>query len=119
MQKVFSTADVHPRDGFDYWHEVLCREILEHECVPERRQPFRGELYAGKLADIDLGVFESTPMHCAATTRHIAHTNSDFFFVLQPIFGVIVLHEDGRESLLTPGDFALLDARRPMAGEHL
>jgi AraC-like DNA-binding protein len=119
MQTVFSTANVHPRDGYDYWHEMLCKKIADHDCTPESEQGFRAELQSGTVADIDLALVESTPMYCAATARHVEHANTEELIVVRQIAGVAILEGDSREVMLEAGDFTLLDPRRPMIGNYL
>jgi hypothetical protein len=38
MQPLFSTRDGHPRERFDYWHEVARKNIVYHDDVqPDNR----------------------------------------------------------------------------------
>lgn len=119
MKTVFSTADVHPRDGYDYWHEILCKKIAEHDCTPGSRRGFRAELQSGAIADIDLALIENSPMYCSATARHVEHANTEALIVVRQIAGAVVLEADSREVRLEAGDFTLLDPRRPMIGNYL
>jgi AraC family transcriptional activator of tynA and feaB len=119
MQTVFSTADVHPRDAFDYWHETLCKKIIRHDCTPEARQDFHAELQSASLGDIDLVRYESAPMQNDVTVQHIAYANADEVFVRRQITGVFVFEQDSREAMLEAGDIILLDPRRPMRGKYL
>jgi AraC family transcriptional regulator, positive regulator of tynA and feaB len=119
MKTIFSTTDVHARDGYDYWHEVLCKKIIEHDCTPEFRDGFRGELKAGAIADIGLLLYESSSMHCRATLRHVGHSKPEELFVLRQRAGATIAGQAGREVLLETGAFTLLDPRRPMLGNHL
>lgn len=119
MKTVFSTADVHPRDAYDYWHEVLCKKVIEHDCTPESRQTFRAELQAGALADIGLVLYKTTPMYCSATLHHVEHANAEELFVVRQLAGVVVIEQDGREVCLDAGDFTLIDPRRPVTAKHL
>jgi AraC family transcriptional activator of tynA and feaB len=119
MKTIFSTADVHPRDGYDYWHEVLCKKVILHDCIPECRKTFRGELKVGAVADIALVSYENTPMYCRATLRHVSHANPEELFVVrQQRAGVTLLEQAGHEVLLEAGDITLLDPRRPMAAKY-
>ena len=104
MNKVFSTADVHPRDRYDYWHEILCKKIIEHDCMPECRQTLRAELQAGAVADIGLLAYETSPMNCYSTVRHVSHANAEELFVVRQGAGVIVIEQDGREVILEAGE---------------
>jgi AraC family transcriptional regulator, positive regulator of tynA and feaB len=119
MKTVFSTADVHRRDGFDYWHEILCKKIIEHDCIPESRRTFRGELRTGAVADIELITYETSPMFCDTTVRHVGHANAEELFVVRQGAGVIVIEQDGREVALETGDITLVDPRRPVTARYL
>src|SRR5260370_19878514 len=119
MQTVFSTADVHPRDAFDYWHEILCKKVVRHDCTPEARQAFRATLQSASLADIDLVYYESAPMQNDVTVRHVAYANADELLVRRQIAGAFVVEQDGCEAVLETGDITVLDPRRPMRGKYL
>jgi AraC family transcriptional regulator, positive regulator of tynA and feaB len=119
MKTLFSTADVHQRDGFDYWHEILCKKIIEHDCIPECRRTFRGELQTGAVADIGLISYETSPMFCDSTVRHVGHANAEELFVVRQGAGVIVVEQDGREVELEAGDITLVDPRRPVTAKYL
>lgn len=118
MKTVLSTADVHPRDAFDYWHEILCKNVIRHDCTPEARQRFRAKLQSASLADIDLVQYETGPMQNDVTARHLASANPDELFVRRQIAGVFVFEQDGREAVLKAGDVTLFDPRRPMRGKY-
>jgi AraC family transcriptional activator of tynA and feaB len=119
MTTVFSTADVHQRDAFAYWHEVLCRKVVRHDCTPEHRQTFRATLRSASLADIDLVHYESAPMLNDVTVRHLGHANADQLLVRRQIAGAFAVEQDGRETVLEAGDITVLDPRRPMRGTYL
>jgi AraC family transcriptional activator of tynA and feaB len=61
MKKLFSTADVHRRDRFDYWHNVACKTLVDHLSKPECRQTFEAQIETGTLADIDLSCSRTRP----------------------------------------------------------
>ena len=44
METVFSTSEVHVRDRFDYWHDVACRSIVNHDSRPECRLTFNAAI---------------------------------------------------------------------------
>jgi hypothetical protein len=37
MQPLFSTRGAHPRERFDYWHEVARKNIVYHDVQPDNR----------------------------------------------------------------------------------
>jgi len=117
MKKLFSTADVHPRDRFDYWHNVACRNLVDHASRPECRQTFSAQIEAGSLADIGLILFENAPMDAIRSARHIARTEGDELFVCRQISGTVALEQEGRQVQLNEGDFALLDPLLPYSAK--
>jgi AraC family transcriptional activator of tynA and feaB len=119
VRTVFSTADVHQRDAFDYWHEILCKKVVRHDCSPEQRQTFHAELQSAPLADIDLVYYASSPMLNDVTARHVGHANAEEIFVRRQIAGTFAVEQDSRAAVLEAGDMILLDPRRPMRGKYL
>jgi AraC family transcriptional regulator, positive regulator of tynA and feaB len=118
VKTVFSTADVHRRDAFDYWHETLCKKVIRHECTPEDRCAFRAEIRSAGLADVDLVQYESTPILNDVTARHIAHANGEKLLVRRQIAGIFRFEQDGRAGVLESGDITLFDPSRPLRGKY-
>lgn len=117
MKTLFSTTEVHPRDRFDYWHDVACKNIVDHDSVPECRQTFQAELQSELLADIGLILFKTSPMTVSHTARHIAHANANELLVCRQIAGGLALEQDSRDVVLEPGDITLIDPRLPYAAK--
>jgi AraC family transcriptional regulator, positive regulator of tynA and feaB len=111
VKTLFSTAEVHPRDRFDFWHEVACKNIIRHHSVPENRYAFHAELQSGTLAEVDLFLFENAPMSLSR-----APLQSDELLVGRQIAGALALEQNSREVLLHAGDITLLDPRLPWSG---
>jgi AraC family transcriptional regulator, positive regulator of tynA and feaB len=119
MQPLFLTSEVHPRDRFDYWHDVACKKVVHHDAEPDYRQAFRGELRSGLLGGIGLVSFENSPMRVAHTPRHVSLANPDEIFVLRQETGLLMLEQASREVKLGAGDVALLDPRLPYTARYL
>jgi AraC family transcriptional regulator, positive regulator of tynA and feaB len=113
MRILFSTSDVHQRDRFDYWHDVACKNIVNHDSEPDCRQNFHAELWSRGLANINLILFENSPMTVRHTARQTTHLNADELFVCHQIAGAVAMEQDGREILLETDDVTLIDPRRP------
>lgn len=117
MEKLFSTTDVHPRDRFDYWHNVACSNLVPHLSKPACRQTFQAEMQSGALAEIGLVLFENSPMDISHTRQQCAHLAADELFVCRQVAGLLGLEQAGREVVLEPGDMTLLDPRMPYVGK--
>ena len=116
METVFSTHEVHVRDRFDYWHDVACRSIVNHDSRPECRLKFNAAIQAGALADVGLIVFENSPMDISRTPSQAAHATNDEIFVCRQLAGSLALEQNGRRVFLKPGDFTLIDPLLPYVG---
>lgn len=117
MKSIFSTAAVHPRDRFDYWHNVASKTVVPHDAIPECRLEFRGELSVGRLADLGLIVFETAAMAVAHTARHIPLVTSDALFVCRQLAGRSGFEQGGRARVLESGAFTLLDPLLPYTAQ--
>jgi AraC family transcriptional activator of tynA and feaB len=116
VKTVFSTKLVHPRDKFDFWHSVACKNIVDHDSRPANRLSFEAEIHTGSFGRFELVLFHNSSMRVSHTMRHITHTRSDHLFVCRQISGSIFLQQDTREIVLEAGDVALLDPLRPYDG---
>ena len=116
MEKLFSTSHVHQRDRFDFWHDVACKHIVDHNSQPECRQSFHADIAMGSLADVGILYFENSPMEVSHTKRHVAQARNDDLLVCRQGAGILALEQAGREIVLEAGDIALLDPMLPYEG---
>ena len=112
MDRIFSTDSLHPRDRFDYWHEVASERIIGHRSRPENRSTFEAELHAGTLADIGLLLVTNSPMGAVRTPRHVARVADDNLLICLQLAGKVIFEQDGREAVLQENDFCLMDPLR-------
>lgn len=116
MNRIFSTDEVHARDRFDYWHDVACANIVDHDSKPENRSTFAATIEVGSVAGIDAVHFSNAPMTIRHESGHIARTPDDEIFLCRQMAGELRLEQDARGCLLAPGSFTLLDPRLPYTG---
>lgn len=116
MQQLFSTRHVHPRERFDYWHDVARKNIVYHDGQPDNRPCFEAEVGVGTLADIGFIRCAISPLTISRTADHIARAKTDDLLLCRLIAGTAAFEQDGREVILKPGDFTLLDPMLPYRG---
>jgi AraC family transcriptional regulator, positive regulator of tynA and feaB len=116
MKTVFSTKLVHPRDKFDFWHGVACKDIVDHDSRPANRLSFEAQIDTGVFGLFELVQFRNSSMRVSHTMRHITHAKSDHLLVCRQISGSIFLEQDTREIVLEAGDVTFLDPLRPYDG---
>lgn len=90
MKTVFSTNHVHARDRFDFWHGVACKNLVDHNSLPECRLTFGAHIETGYLGNLELVLFRNSPMKVSHTARHIANAKSDHVFVCRQAAGVVI-----------------------------
>jgi len=117
LKTVFSTSEVHPRDRFDYWHEIACKLVIPHDSAPCSRTGFEAELCVDEIADLSLVSFENSPMDIVHTGHHASRHEADEIFLCRQISGGLALEQNGAGRDLGPGDLTLLDPRLPYRGQ--
>lgn len=103
-----STAAVHPRDRFDYWHEVACRAMVPFECRPRDRSSFEGEITALPFAGAFLTITSNNGVSTWRTARQVAQSKNSVFICSQ-ISGTTRISQNGRDAVLQAGDLTLVD----------
>jgi AraC-like DNA-binding protein len=105
---LMSTASVHPRDRFDYWHEVACRAMVPFECRPRDRSSFEGEITALPFAGAFLTITSNNGVSTWRTARQVAQSKNSVFICSQ-ISGTTRISQNGRDAVLQAGDLTLVD----------
>jgi AraC-like DNA-binding protein len=113
VETIFSTAAVHPRDRFDYWHSVACKKIVGHDSVPESRLTFQAEIRAAKFGNLDLVEFSNSPMQVSHTLAHVERTMPDTVFLCYQLSGSILVVQNAREVNLDAGSLMLIEPLLP------
>jgi AraC-like DNA-binding protein len=113
MKTIFSTMDVHPRDRFDFWHEVACKNLIDHSSIPQCRQSFEAKIETGMLGNVALILFENSAMDVTHSAKNLSHAEDDDLFFCRQLSGLISLEQDGRQALLNAADLMLLDPLLP------
>jgi AraC family transcriptional activator of tynA and feaB len=114
MQPFFATtAHIPVRERFAYWHEVVCRNLvdLEYKLVGDRH--FDAAFHGTPVNDLHLCRIQASPHWAERSSTGISRcTNGTlvFNFVLS---GSLIAEQDGRVAQLRVGDGTLCDADRP------
>jgi AraC family transcriptional activator of tynA and feaB len=113
MKTIFSTMDVHPRDRFDFWHEVACKNLIDHSSIPQCRQSFEAKIETGMLGNVALVLFENSAMDVTHAANNLSHAKDDDLFFCRQLSGSISLEQAGSRAFLNAADLMLLDPLLP------
>jgi AraC family transcriptional activator of tynA and feaB len=104
---------VHPRDRFDCWHSVACKNLVDHTSRPKSRSGFEAEIEAGSIGSIGLVLFQNSPMQVLHTALQVARLESDDVFICRQTRGAVLIEQDGRTARVEAGDVTLVDPTMP------
>jgi AraC-like DNA-binding protein len=107
------TAAVSADERFDFWRDVVSNTFVALHASRPPGGAFRGALRGARLGDLRIFEVDADPHMVRRTPRLIADSPGDYFKVGLLTQGHGLLAQDGRDTLLGPGDFAIYDTTRP------
>ena len=117
MDLAFTTRDVAPPDRLAAWQELVSREFLPLAITPlgtgSRPAQFEASVSSRDLGGVRVWRVTGSPMSAERARRHIRAAAVGDYLLAVHISGAARASQDGRETDLGPGDFALLDSARP------
>ena len=113
MSEILTTDSVAPEHRLAYWIDMICKTYVQLECDADADEHFSGEIHNHHLPGLGLSVIRSAAQHVMRTPREIARSTDDYFIVSIQTSGRGVISQDGRDAVLSPGDFAIYDSTRP------
>jgi AraC-like DNA-binding protein len=94
---------------------MICSTYVRLECDPsiDHRDGFDGSIEHHKLPGLELSVVRSGPQTVLRTRSAIARDPEDCFLIATQTRGHGMVEQDGRETLMAPGEFSIYDSSRP------
>ena len=111
--KRWSTDTVPPAQRLDYWVGAISEGFLAMDASSTVRHAFRGQLVSAPLGPIGLNRVAGDAQQVWRTSRGIARSRDNFCYLLGNLDSAWRVEQDGRQAALAPGDFTLVDSRRP------
>jgi hypothetical protein len=114
MPDVARTLDLPPDQRFDYWKHVLSDTFVPLEVSsPSGDGDFLGRLRGCDLGGLRIIEVRAEPHTARRTARLVKAAPAGCYKIGVQLRGTSVLIQDGREAMLTPGDFTFYDTDRP------
>jgi AraC-like DNA-binding protein len=113
MGALFSTAGLHTGRQFQYFCEAICEAVIRLGARRSHAGPYDAEIRTFGLGPLELAEVQCDPV-VIERTRHdiVRDVVVCYFFTLQ-IEGSGRVSQCGREALLQPGEFTLVDSTEP------
>jgi AraC family transcriptional activator of tynA and feaB len=107
-----STNGLHEREKFDFWHEAVGKAVVDLECEPSDRLTFNASVTGVAMESISVVRIAASPHRVSRNPK--SHSDNNDSLVLNfLVSGRMIAEQDGRETLLLPGDGAICVAERP------
>ena len=109
----WSTTAIPVSKKLDYWNE-LSSSCFIPLAIDARERAFEGAINRLDLGQIHLSRVTTTPTRVSREQHHVARTQPDdaYYLLHMQVAGNSVNRQAGREAVLTPGDFTLVDSTR-------
>ncbi|MEV0615900.1 helix-turn-helix domain-containing protein [Nonomuraea sp. NPDC050404] len=114
MAVLIRTSDLPEGRRHDAWRSVVCDTLGPLDLRIDPDAPLRGEIEFGRLGAVGVGrIHTSTPHSVHRTSGLIRRDNPDLYRVVLALEGSPRLSQDGRNTQLSRGEFAIYDFARP------
>jgi AraC-like DNA-binding protein len=113
MERRWSTGARPEHEQFAYWREVVCCAFVRLRPERRGRGAFAGEIRTRPLGPLAVSTVTSQAQRVRRAAPEIDATPEPLVYVNLQTRGTGAVRQGGREALLRPGDFALVDALRP------
>jgi len=108
----WSTDAVPPAQRLDYWIGAVCEGFLEMDVTSSLAGRFGATLESAPLGAIGVNRVCGSAQDVYRTRGAIAHSRSNYYYLLCKTDSAWVAVQDGRSARMLPGDVVLVDSRR-------
>jgi len=108
----WSTDAVPPAQRLDYWVGAVCEGFLEMDVTSSLAGGFGATLESAPLGAIGVNQVRGSAQDVYRTRRAIAHSRSNYYYMLCKTDSPWVAVQDGCSARMLPGDVVLVDSRR-------
>src|SRR5258708_11684246 len=109
----FTTDDSPGYRRLALWQDIVCDVFVGLDCKSDLGSAFRGSVTQAPLGKAICSDVSSDRQHVFRTPSRIARSDQDFVLIALGNRGDGRVVQDGRETVIHPGEFSLYDTTRP------
>jgi AraC family transcriptional regulator, positive regulator of tynA and feaB len=109
----WTTLDHPTHEQFGYWREVLCEAFITLNPGRKRTGGFKGEVTANLLSGVNVTTLVTEEHRVIRGPAEIRKSPLEYYFVNMQIKGDVLAMQRGRESLIRPNEFYIVDSTEP------
>jgi AraC-like DNA-binding protein len=113
VPQTWSTLACPPAGRFEYWRELICSAFLALTPESDLRDGFAGTVTQRPLGALSLAQIDSQRQRVRRTERDIARAPRAGYYANLQVRGVSRMRQGSRETVLRPGDLAVVDTGAP------
>ncbi|MFO1111129.1 MAG: helix-turn-helix domain-containing protein [Bradyrhizobium sp.] len=113
MSVQFATDGVPAYRRLALWQDIVCDVYVQLDCKSDLGSSFKGRVTRAPLGEASCTEVSSEQQRVYRTRSRIARSNEDFFLIALGKHGAGGVAQDGRETVVRPGEFAIYDTTRP------
>jgi AraC family transcriptional regulator, positive regulator of tynA and feaB len=113
VPQTWSTSATAAAGQFAHWRELICEAFLALSPESDLRDGFTGRVTQWPLGRLDLARIDSQQQRVRRTGRDIERAPRPGFYANLQVRGSSLLAQHGRETVLEPGDLAVVDTGEP------
>src|SRR5690606_740231 len=111
--KTYSTKDAPYVAKAAYWNELIHKFVAPVDITPVEQLRFDAQVLMDSIGPLSLRRTSSMPAMIEAREEHISKLAEQRFFLMMPLQGSVSMAHCGRQCILEPGDFVLIDGAAP------
>ncbi|MCS3450181.1 MULTISPECIES: helix-turn-helix domain-containing protein [Bradyrhizobium] len=109
----WTTHDLPSDQQFGFWREVLCQAFITLNPTRKSRGAFSGSVEANLLSDVNVTRLLTEEHRVIRGAKEIRKTPLEYYFVNMQIKGDVLAKQRGREVLIKPHEFYVVDSTEP------
>ncbi|MCM2422669.1 helix-turn-helix domain-containing protein [Streptomyces sp. RKAG293] len=112
MPTVLSTAPLSAADRAERWHEAVSGTFVPMDVHLLEEEPSPGTIVSNRLGSVQISRVQAGPQVVKRSKRHISRDDRNSLIVSLQQRGTTIKEQDGRESVIKPGEFSISDSSR-------
>jgi AraC-like DNA-binding protein len=113
MPVQFTTEGAPNHKRLMLWQDIVCDVFVQLDCKSDMGTTFNGRVTHAKLGATLFSDVSSCQQHVYRTPSRIARAREEIVLVALGRHGAGAVLQDGRETTIHPGEFAIYDTTRP------
>jgi len=113
MPALFTTDDAPTHRRLALWQDIVCDVFVQLDCKSDLGTAFHGAIASSQVGPAKCSTVSSSRQRVLRTPSRIARATEGFVLFALGRHGAGAVLQDGRETVIQPGEFAFYDTTRP------